>query len=460
MVVLCVGARVELVGLQRRPALNGRTGVVLSLSTADGGRCRVQLEGEEEDLSVRPENLCAPASQTVETPRRPRPTRQFAVHSIPDAGLGIVATCDLTPGTRILAERPLFFISGVDMVSAKAQGPEAQEAMVLEHVVRLSANDQRDFWGLSDCWHEGTAKTAFGIWQTNAIATGEDAAETHNGLFVLGSRFNHSCRPNVNRCWVDDIQAEVFHVVQDVVAGEQLCIYYVNPVEVRSVRQQRLQSAFNFLCSCECCSLEGDAMCFSDSVRQEYKQLDQEMSHATDPALAIDQVLRVLEIVEAEFDGDPHLAQRIFFDGFQFALLANDLEVAGMMATRAHEAKVIAEGVHAKTKELKRYSEDPSSYPFLPRQKVLDESAARELGTCPPPPPPLPGGLEFQRPPRDADVKVRGAGTVASTTVGMTSSGESRFSDGQGRDQVRALGTAGQREITRVIDLESLETMD
>merc|ERR1712226_1024470 len=75
-------------------------------------------------------------------------------------------------------------------------------------------------------------------------------------------------------------------------------------------------------------------------------------------------VLRMLEIIEHEFDGDPHLAQRVFHDGFQAAVLTNDLDLAGTFMHRAYEARIIAEGEHAKAAELKRYADDPSSHPL------------------------------------------------------------------------------------------------
>merc|ERR1711865_894500 len=106
------------------------------------------------------------------------------------------------------------------------------------------------------------------------IATGEDKSGTQNGLYFVGCRFNHSCKPNVNRCWIPERQVEVFHVVQDIDPGEELCIYYTDPTDVHEERQAKLRSNFNFICCCEACRLEGAEREASDQQRRKYRELD------------------------------------------------------------------------------------------------------------------------------------------------------------------------------------------
>lgn len=199
----------------------------------------------------------------------------------------------------------------------------------------------KSFWALHDCYSEaGEPKTALGVFQTNAMAAGE-----MSGLFTVGARFNHSCKPTVNRVWVHSGQTQMFIVTQPVERGQELCIYYIDPKCDRKARQDQLQRDFNFDCRCESCCLTGVAQINSDNLRREYQNLDDSIPKlANDPAEAIEKVLRILEIIQEEFDGDPHMAKRAFYDGWQMAKLAGDTDLAALMSERAREAKLLAEG--------------------------------------------------------------------------------------------------------------------
>mmetsp|Transcript_30185 Transcript_30185/g.83012 ORF Transcript_30185/g.83012 Transcript_30185/m.83012 type:complete len:388 (+) Transcript_30185:110-1273(+) len=300
---------------------------------------------------------------------------KFRVAPVKGSGLGVVATARIVPGDLVLAERPLFLVTSDEMSVARYQGRDAEEAMVRAHLDGLTKEETAAFWCLSDCHASEAEKSAFGIWQTNAIATGEDGSTTtSNGLYLLGARFNHSCAPNVNRCWIQELQKEVFYATQEVEPGEQLCIYYIDIKGVRAERQATLEKTFHFTCCCEVCSLQRPEREASDKARQEYQQLDKDIPQLADePERALQLIFRLLEIIESEMDGDPHLAQRAFYDGFQMALLSGDLELAGDFMQRAYEAKVLAEGEHDGTKRLKAYAEDPTSHPI---------AREAELGLC------------------------------------------------------------------------------
>jgi len=231
-------------------------------------------------------------------------------------------------------------------------------------LLQLAPANQESFWALQDCHATDGSKTASGIFQTNAIA-GVEALGSSSGVYGVGARFNHSCKPNVNRSWSEPLQAELFHVTQPITAGQELCIYYIDPKGIRADRQSSLSRDFKFTCSCEACSLVGSARTASDKLRKEYQQLDDALpTLAADPHDAIEKILRILEIIQDEFDGDPHLAQRAFYDGFQMSLLAGDLDLAGSMMQRAHEAKVLAEGDSEDAAQMLRVAADPSSHPL------------------------------------------------------------------------------------------------
>lgn len=259
-----------------------------------------------------------------------------SIQSVPGAGSGVVARADIEPGECLLEEKPLVTFEKESLSSATLAGPVSQQSLVASALQRVPIEGREAFWALHDCHSElGEPKTALGIFKTNAIA---------GGVYPIGARFNHSCKPNVNRSWIASRQAQVFVATQAVAAGTELCIYYVDPKWCRRERQDQLSRDFNFTCCCESCSLSGKSQKVSDELRAEYQRLDSEILEATEPESAIEKVMRILEIVEEEFDGDPHMAMRAFHDGFQMAEICGDQELASMMLGRAHEALLLAQG--------------------------------------------------------------------------------------------------------------------
>ena len=93
----------------------------------------------------------------------------------------------------VLAETPLFL---------RRKGDDAQKALA-----KLSPAQLESFWKLHDAFQIDNAKTVAGILKTNSIECGD-------GVIVVcsvGSRFNHSCIPNVAFTWIDTEDQAVFH---------------------------------------------------------------------------------------------------------------------------------------------------------------------------------------------------------------------------------------------------------
>ncbi|KAJ5374219.1 hypothetical protein N7517_006225 [Penicillium concentricum] len=54
------------------------------------------------------------------------------------------------------------------------------------------------------------------------------AANTFGGfVFFLGYRLNHSCIPNLNFAYNPILKEEMFHIIRDIMAGEQLTVMYI-----------------------------------------------------------------------------------------------------------------------------------------------------------------------------------------------------------------------------------------
>ena len=67
------------------------------------------------------------------------------------------------------------------------------------------------------------------------------------------SAMNHSCVPNAE---VSDISHDQFAVraIRNIAAEDQICISYINDLQCRAKRKERLSSVYGFCCSCQLCN--------------------------------------------------------------------------------------------------------------------------------------------------------------------------------------------------------------
>ncbi|KAH6885955.1 hypothetical protein B0T10DRAFT_492076 [Thelonectria olida] len=136
----------------------------------------------------------------------------FAVYESTIAGWGAFAARDLKHGDKILVEQPLFIANSLSLFSEFEKLDEKARELALG----LHANEM--------C-KPGTPKLQ-AIWMANCFSTGvRDLA----GLFVVASRFNHSCRPgdNVEYTFSDDSHSlEMIVKATTITAGQELTISY------------------------------------------------------------------------------------------------------------------------------------------------------------------------------------------------------------------------------------------
>lgn len=99
-------------------------------------------------------------------------------------------------------------------------------------------------------------RNTFGIWivgeeEKQFIYT--DRQEDGVGIYLRSSYFNHSCRPNVDRAHFAGNKQLGFVACEDVAAGEQLFIEYIDTRLPIHERRQMLALRYGFLCSCPRC---------------------------------------------------------------------------------------------------------------------------------------------------------------------------------------------------------------
>ena len=135
------------------------------------------------DFDDRPE-------KEVEFPRKDTATSKlFILTPLLGKGQGLIVVQDISKGTRIISEKPLFRIPrsriGIEQL--------ALEKAIDRKLSLLSQDGRRAFLSLYNN-APGDSYPLSGIVKTNALPLGTSALE--GGLFLEASRINHACVPN------------------------------------------------------------------------------------------------------------------------------------------------------------------------------------------------------------------------------------------------------------------------
>ena len=173
-------------------------------------------------------------------------------------GLGIIATCKIPAGTCIAVEKPLLlvhdrekhpFISTVEAFK-KLTLEEKREYLKLfvspetiERVTKDALNRRRIELD------EGAAFVS-GIETNNAWGLSNDRSI----VLQLGSRFNHSCLPNVEVSSREYDLTSSYRNVTDLDVGDELTVSYIGSdvMELKPQRDEMLRH-WGFVCACPGC---------------------------------------------------------------------------------------------------------------------------------------------------------------------------------------------------------------
>ncbi|KAL4246464.1 SET domain-containing protein [Abortiporus biennis] len=206
---------------------------------------------------------------------------------------------------------------------------------------RCSKPQQDDFFSLHNCFGDALPP-ALGIFETNALPCGENDVHgdiaMKGGLFLIGSRFNSSCTPNVNNHWDEKNGKEVFRAIRDIEKGEEMCI------------------------GCEACLLTGKELEESDARRETIELIMTAHSarlSSFNPLEAIGEVAIALKCINEEklFA----YQSTFYFFGFHICAAVSDFKNARLWARKAYEASSLIFNNEA-SKSIKRYAEDPTAY--------------------------------------------------------------------------------------------------
>ncbi|KAF4612614.1 hypothetical protein D9613_011828 [Agrocybe pediades] len=243
---------------------------------------------------------------------KPSDPASYAVRSTPDMGLGCFATRAIEAGEIIFAERPLLvvprscrLVNSSQIVARYGihQGNlifMAEWEKVLEVVVaRMTEENRTAFMALANNHKEDGSGPILGIVRTNAYSTDKffdgpvrlaNDENMYSSILKIGSRINHSCRPNVTYDFDLASFSYIFKAEKDIAAGEQLFYSYCKINVPVSVRKSQL-APYGIVCKCLSCI---NATPASDKIRMEFEnRIDDTVKWIMNPRANIHHALKL-----------------------------------------------------------------------------------------------------------------------------------------------------------------------
>ncbi|EXJ78322.1 hypothetical protein A1O3_09483 [Capronia epimyces CBS 606.96] len=235
----------------------------------------------------------------------------FKLKPSPGKGWGAFATRRIEQGAMILKEKPLFVL--------RKPHQEITEADIRAAFDRLGPSEKRQFLLLRD-----NGSSPFSNME-RLCAENSFTLSTNSpghGLFLLHSRFNHSCVPNSKVPTTGD-EVIVSYATRDIDADEEITFCYNTDFECRT-RHERHQ-ALRFTCDCKACLTGTPFQQVSDMRRRllrglQYLTVGVDLDgRRQDSTLIIDSKLK-----KAAQDSSIPLSSRLFYYLLTMCLLAEE----------------------------------------------------------------------------------------------------------------------------------------
>ncbi|KAK3385261.1 hypothetical protein B0H63DRAFT_472625 [Podospora didyma] len=245
---------------------------------------------------------------------------------VPGKGIGLVASEPIRAGRRIMLATPAVMVDDRAFTGLRK---EDLAILLAQAVVNLPKTHRARFLNLSGSVDDEGSQldSIHKIFTTNAFKTTIKTVETNlagvavpageidfHSTFTEVSRLNHDCSPNLGYYFDSDTLSHKVYAVRDVFPGEELTISYVDVIQPRSVRQDRLRSTWSFSCTCPRCSAEPHVVAESDDRVGQMLQLRRELD---DYSIAATPEKAELLLTLYELEG---LAVRIYEAYYRVAL--------------------------------------------------------------------------------------------------------------------------------------------
>jgi hypothetical protein len=178
----------------------------------------------------------------------------FRIVSYDGKGSGLQAVTDISAGTRILTEKPIFTTSALFLIPPHYH-PELHIKNEVEHLPRKSSYNEMErlskaIGSPTLSWAEKVAMVV----KNNGIPLlafrkpkSGDIGCDEIGVFKVMRLVNHSCDPNCQQSWNESLGEEALHVVRDIKEGEELTISYLKEcTDAGKVAPKELEYGFGF----------------------------------------------------------------------------------------------------------------------------------------------------------------------------------------------------------------------
>ncbi|CAJ2513874.1 Uu.00g019930.m01.CDS01 [Anthostomella pinea] len=264
---------------------------------------------------------------------------RFSFVDVPGRGKGLVANKAIRRGEPIVAAKPALL---VHRGLFEDLSPEDLYELLDMAVDSLPKTGRESYMAQAG---EMGGHLATNILFTNSyqINLGEPDG-FHYGTYPDVSRLNHDCRPNL-AFYIDQNLTHHTRAVRDIKPGEELTVSYIDPLQVRIARQERLRNTLGFSCGCSQCSLPKSEADASDARLLSIQEIESELSDFNSQAASPAMIERLMTLYEEE---------RLVFNmagAYTFAALNHNLsgraEMAQKYARMAVEADILEEGPHS-----------------------------------------------------------------------------------------------------------------
>ncbi|KAI8627336.1 hypothetical protein F5Y19DRAFT_477549 [Xylariaceae sp. FL1651] len=199
---------------------------------------------------------------------------KWALQSISGKDIGVVATQRFEVGDHIMSATPSIMVDYGIFDALEAQYISRLQAAGID---LLPPSHRADFLNLSTHDPVETHEDRIGkVLLTNAfdLASAGDIQESDDAnswytVFPHVSRFNHDCRPNADYYFDPVTFTQRVHAVRPILPGEEITISYMDLIQTREERRQRIQNTWHFDCSCSLCTQDAEQIAASDArIRQ------------------------------------------------------------------------------------------------------------------------------------------------------------------------------------------------
>ncbi|ETS76754.1 hypothetical protein PFICI_12141 [Pestalotiopsis fici W106-1] len=199
----------------------------------------------------------------------------WRVQEMPGKGKGLIAQRNLEAGDHIMSTTPSVMID-YNLFTDLAEADELMALQVAAVEGGLSDAHRGIFMALSthDDDFADHAERVSKIIHTNSFditldgivpKNDEGVDENFYTVFPEISRMNHDCRPNAEYYFDPATFAQHVHAARPIAAGEEITISYIDPIQTRQDRLDRLDNSWHFPCSCSACMQNRDMTAASDA---------------------------------------------------------------------------------------------------------------------------------------------------------------------------------------------------